>query len=119
MKWFERLKIARKARKLSLTAFALKVGVAIPTASEWESGKVSTLKSSNMEKVCEVLNITPAWLNGKGSIEELASPSRKQVLIADAMKLLDEMNENQLENAVLILSSVIRMANGDTKSSAH
>lgn len=64
--WKQRLKSARVEKGLNKTEFAKAVGVSNPTVTDWEKsvgdGGIKELSGLNLTKVCQVLNIEPAWL---------------------------------------------------------
>ena len=46
-------------RKISLNELAQKVGIANVNLSNIKTGKVSAIRFSTLDKICEVLNCTP------------------------------------------------------------
>ena len=60
------IKIKQKRKSLSLTQLELadKVGLTESSISRYESGKISTMPTSTVNKICKVLNIEPAELLG-------------------------------------------------------
>ena len=60
------LKIKQKRKSLSLTQLELadKVGLTESSISRYESGKIATMPTSTINKICKVLNIEPAELLG-------------------------------------------------------
>ena len=59
-------KIKQKRKALSLTQLELadKVGLTESSISRYESGKIATMPTSTVNKICSVLNIEPAELLG-------------------------------------------------------
>jgi transcriptional regulator with XRE-family HTH domain len=60
------LKIKQKRKSLSLTQLELaeKVGLTESSISRYESGKIATMPTSTVNKICKVLNIKPSELLG-------------------------------------------------------
>lgn len=60
------LKIKQKRKSLNLTQLELseKVGLTESSISRYESGKIATMPTSTVNKICKVLNIEPAELLG-------------------------------------------------------
>lgn len=60
------LKIKEKRKALSLTQLELaeKVGLTESSISRYESGKITTMPTSTVNKICAVLNIKPSELLG-------------------------------------------------------
>lgn len=59
-------KIKEKRKSLSLTQLELaeKVGLTESSISRYESGKIATMPTSTINKICSVLNIEPGELLG-------------------------------------------------------
>lgn len=59
-------KIKQKRKSLNLTQLELadKVGLTESSISRYESGKIATMPTSTVNKICTVLNIEPAELLG-------------------------------------------------------
>ena len=66
--------------------FAEAVGVATNTISAVENGK-SFFKMENFQKVCDVLNITPAVLFNFGSMEKNSKIKYEKIIMAKVKKL--------------------------------
>lgn len=62
MTWHKRLTQAREAKNIKKSAFAKLVGVSAPTVTDWENGDTKMIEGSNLVKVCQALDISPAWL---------------------------------------------------------
>ena len=89
-------KIKQKRKSLNLTQLQLaeKVDLTESSISRYESGKISTMPTSTVNKICKVLNIEPAELLGITpensfeydlkdilySIEDLPSEYKKLIL---------------------------------------
>lgn len=67
MNWNSR--ITEKMTELGITKaeFSRRVGVSGPTVTEWENGKIKTIKGKNLVKAASVLRVSPEWLlTGRG-----------------------------------------------------
>lgn len=72
MTWHKRLTQAREAKNIKKSAFAKLVGVSAPTVTDWENGDTKMIEGSNLIKVCQVLDISPAWLlNDENHVDEV------------------------------------------------
>lgn len=58
----DRIKEAREGIRLKKSDFASLVGVAVPTATEWESGKVRSLSGEKLLAIVRVTGVNPEWL---------------------------------------------------------
>jgi transcriptional regulator with XRE-family HTH domain len=60
------MKIKEKRKTLNLTQLELaeKIGLTESSISRYESGKIATMPTSTVNKICEVLNIKPSELLG-------------------------------------------------------
>lgn len=90
------LKIKHKRKSLHLTQLELaeKVGLTESSISRYESGKIATMPTSTVNKICKVLNIEPSELLGLtpensfeydlkdilNSVEDLPSEIKKELL---------------------------------------
>lgn len=54
----------RTALEMTLTEFGKRVGVGTSTARKWETGYIKDMKSDKIQRVAEVLEISPAYLMG-------------------------------------------------------
>jgi len=69
----DRIRIARTEAGLSKAALAKAVGVSGPTVTDWESGKISQLRASNLLRLATVLQVSADWLeSGKGPMRPIA-----------------------------------------------
>lgn len=89
-------KIKQKRKALSLTQLELaeKVGLTESSISRYESGKIATMPTSTVNKICKVLHIEPAELLGitpetsfeydlkeiLGLVDDLPSECKKDIL---------------------------------------
>jgi transcriptional regulator with XRE-family HTH domain len=94
--WNKRITIARKAKDWTKSKFANEVGVSNPTVSDWESGEIKKLEGENLLKICEVLQISPRWLQfGEGNMCEFHYDSKIQSVLR-AMEILPEYKKDIL-----------------------
>ena len=62
MNWNKRLTEARIAQGLGKSELAREIGVSAATLTNWENGKVESIKGENLMKVCVALNCSESWL---------------------------------------------------------
>ena len=98
------LKIKQKRKSLSLTQLQLaeKVGLTESSISRYEGGKISTMPTSTINKICKVLNLEPAELLGitpENSFEYDLKEILKEVdnLPIEAKKELLELFKQQIK----------------------
>ena len=60
----QKIKQKRKALNLTQLQLAEKVGLTESSISRYESGKIATMPTSTINKICSVLNIEPSELLG-------------------------------------------------------
>ena len=60
----KKLKARRKALNLTQSALAEKVGLTESSISRYEAGRISTMPTSTVKRICEVLHIEPSELLG-------------------------------------------------------
>jgi phage repressor protein C with HTH and peptisase S24 domain len=66
----QRIKSARKAKKMTQEQLGLKVGVKKASVSQWENGLTKQLIGENLLKTAKALGVTPQWLT-TGEVETL------------------------------------------------
>ena len=101
----QRLKEARKARKISQDALAEKLGVSRGVITNIEHDKVEEPQALVLSAICQVLNINRQWLlDGTGSMEpkQPAGPSAK--ILSELYSYARELSEEEL----LFVLSVIK-----------
>lgn len=59
-----KIKQKRKALNLTQSALAEKVGLTESSISRYEAGKIATMPTSTVNRICDVLHIAPAELLG-------------------------------------------------------
>ncbi len=106
MKWNQRLTQAREAKKLSKSALGRLLKISAPTITHWESGEIEHIKAENLMKLCEVLDVTEAWLmNGEGA------PRQRTRTFAGALSLKAETDEEmELLTSFRLANSIERNA---------
>lgn len=60
----EKIKSKRKALNLTQLELAEKIGLTESSISRYESGKIATMPTSTVNKICDVLGIEPSELLG-------------------------------------------------------
>lgn len=97
------LKIKQKRKALNLTQLQLaeKVGLTESSISRYESGKIATMPTSTINKICKVLHIAPAELLGLNSDNSFEYDLKEVIssmegLPAEAKKELLELFKNQI-----------------------
>jgi phage repressor protein C with HTH and peptisase S24 domain len=73
MNWHTRITQARTAKKLKKSELAKLIGVSAATITMWESGQTKRIAGQNLMKVCDVLEISPAWLLDEFGFGEAAA----------------------------------------------
>ena len=90
----EKIKSKRKSLNLTQLELAEKIGLTESSISRYESGKIATMPTSTVNKICGVLNIQPSELLGLtpensfeydlkdilSSVEDLPSEVKKELL---------------------------------------
>ncbi|MEW8194754.1 MAG: helix-turn-helix transcriptional regulator [Candidatus Thiodiazotropha sp.] len=61
-KFGQRITEARKAEEMSKTELADAIGVSTATTTDWEKGKIKSLKAENLMNLSRILRVTPEWL---------------------------------------------------------
>ena len=64
MKMGDKIRCHRQNKHLTLDEVASKVGVSRQTMSRYETGVINNIPSDKLEKIAEVLDITPAYIMG-------------------------------------------------------
>lgn len=64
MKMGDKIRFHRQRKHLTLDEVASKVGVSRQTMSRYETGVINNIPSDKLEKIAEVLDITPAYIMG-------------------------------------------------------
>ena len=82
-------KIKHKRKSLNLTQYELadKVGLTESSISRYESGKIATMPTSTVNRICSVLNIEPAELLGITPENEFEYDLKDILTLADDLPL--------------------------------
>jgi transcriptional regulator with XRE-family HTH domain len=101
-----RIKSARKAAKITQEELGRAVGVSHAAVSLWESGSSKGLKSENLVKCANFLNVDIEWLvTGKGSPGDTPATYNKPVLVKDSEPTHFHIDYTLLEEALKQLDS--------------
>lgn len=110
MKWNDRLKEARIASGMSKSQFARAMGVSAPTVTEWENGKIQTLKAENLIKAGRLLGLKEGELHsGEPGARQLAVVPPGEV---DAQLIRQMLRDASAEVRML---TVYRLADADNR----
>ncbi len=92
--WNQRITKAREAKGWKKSELALSVGVSNATVSDWESGVIKKLEGGNLLKICDVLNISPRWLQfGEGEMVEQFNHPKIQSVLRAMLKLSEDKKD--------------------------
>ncbi|MBI2798946.1 MAG: helix-turn-helix transcriptional regulator [Gammaproteobacteria bacterium] len=113
--WGTRIKERREAKKMSLTDFAKKVRVSVPTASDWEKGVIKNIEGHNLVRVASVLDTSCTMIMaGRNSSKDqtvpkdlsedsqMALPKRTQQLVDAFHRLTPNVQKHLLEVALAL-----------------
>lgn len=87
----EKLKVLRKALKLTQTAFGERLGVSIDVIKNLEYNR-TTPNEIFINHMCEIYNVNKDWLNGSSNEMFIASYNDDVALVE---KMLKQYNPNQ------------------------
>lgn len=101
-RWNQRITLARSSLGMTKTEFWRALKVSSATATNWENGKVESIKGNNLVNVCRVLGVTEEWLlygqDVKLESQKQISQEGKQVL--EMMEKLDQRGREKILSAV-------------------
>lgn len=99
------LKIKQKRKSLSLTQLELaeKVGLTESSISRYESGKIATMPTSTVNKICKVLNIEPSELLG------LTPETSFEYDLKDILSSADDLPPNVKKDLLELLKQQINL----------
>lgn len=102
VRWNQRITQARSKLGMTKTEFWRALKVSSATATNWENGKVESIKGPNLVNVCRVLGVSEEWLlfgkdDNLESNQRLSSES-KQVL--EMMEKFDQRGREKILSAV-------------------
>lgn len=109
MNWNKRLAEARIERGLRKSELARMIGVSAATLTNWENGKVESIKGENLMKACAALNVTETWLM---SGTEDTSPDRILRLLPGAQRVVPTDDES--DDFVQVAKVKLRLSAGIT-----
>lgn len=92
----KKLKARRKALNLTQSALAEKVGLTESSISRYEAGRISTMPTSTVKRICEVLHIEPSELLGLTPEKSFEYDLKEILKMADALPPYVQSNLLQL-----------------------
>ena len=113
----ERIKLRRKELGYSLQEAGDRVGSTASTFRKWEAGEIANMGVDKVKKVAKALDVTPAYLMGweekntpntETSVEGIDLTQSEEEII----KLLRQMDKEQIIQAILALQKIISDQNG-------
>lgn len=99
----KKLKARRKALNLTQSALAEKVGLTESSISRYEAGRISTMPTSTVKRICEVLHIEPSELLG------LTPETSFEYDLKEILKMADDMPPYVKSNLLLLLKQQINV----------
>lgn len=99
----KKLKSRRKALNLTQSALAEKVGLTESSISRYEAGRISTMPTSTVKRICEVLNIEPSELLG------LTPENSFEYDLKEILKMADDLPPYVKSNLLQLLKQQIRV----------
>jgi transcriptional regulator with XRE-family HTH domain len=99
----KKLKSRRKALNLTQSALAEKVGLTESSISRYEAGKIATMPTSTVKRICEVLHIEPSELLGL-TPEKSFEYDLKEILTS-----VDDLPDYVKANILKLLKQEIKM----------
>lgn len=101
MKWNERITIARKRKGLTKTDFWRAIKISSATATNWENGKVLSIKGENLMNACRVLGVSEEWLlYGKEKLKvDVSTFTHEMLSILELMRPLDHRGQIKILSA--------------------
>ena len=81
MEMNEKIKAKREALSLTLQEIGNYLGVSKATVQRYESGEIKNLKLETIEKLAQILNISPAYLMGWEE-KEVKRPNKLETIAA-------------------------------------
>ncbi|WP_273478515.1 helix-turn-helix transcriptional regulator [Ignavigranum ruoffiae] len=95
MSFQNRLKSARESKNMTLKELAKKIGKTEATVQRYESGEIKNLKNDIVEKMAEVLEVSPAYLMGWSDGPKYSSDQLRVAAHID-----DDVTEDQMQNII-------------------
>ena len=113
----KRIKLKRLENQMTLLEVADLIGVKEATVQRYESGEIKNLKQRTIARLAEIFHTTPAYLMGweekntpntETSVEGIDLTQSEEEII----KLLRQMDKEQIIQAILALQKIISDQNG-------
>ena len=102
----ERIKLKRLENQMTLLEVADLIGVKEATVQRYESGEIKNLKQRTIARLAEIFHTTPAYT--ETSVEGIDLTQSEEEII----KLLRQMDKEQIIQAILALQKIISDQNG-------
>ena len=99
----KKLKARRKALNLTQSALAEKVGLTESSISRYEAGRISTMPTSTIKRICEVLHIEPSELLG------LTPEKSFEYDLKEVLKMADDLPPYVKSNLLQLLKQQIKV----------
>lgn len=99
----KKLKARRKALNLTQSALAEKVGLTESSISRYEAGRISTMPTSTVKRICEVLHIEPSELLG------LTPEKSFEYDLKEILKMADDLPPYVKSNLLQLLKQQIKV----------
>ena len=99
----KKLKSRRKALNLTQSALAEQVGLTESSISRYEAGRISTMPTSTVKRICEVLHIEPSELLG------LTPEKSFEYDIKEVLKMADDLPSYVKSNLLQLLKQQIKV----------
>ena len=92
----QRLKDARKSRKMSQIALAEKIGTSRGVITNIEHDKVTEPQAVVVKAICEALNISSEWLTtGNGSMDSSTQNTERTDIVAEINTCVQGLSANE------------------------
>lgn len=99
----KKLKARRKSLNLTQSALAEMVGLTESSISRYEAGRISTMPTSTVKRICEVLHIEPSELLG------LTPEKSFEYDLKEILKMADDLPPYVKSNLLQLLKQQIRV----------
>lgn len=99
----KKLKSRRKALNFTQSALAEKVGLTESSISRYEAGRISTMPTSTVKRICEVLHIEPSELLG------LTPENSFEYDLKEVLKMADDLPPYVKSNLLQLLKQQIKV----------
>lgn len=99
----KKLKSRRKSLNLTQSALAEMVGLTESSISRYEAGKIATMPTSTVKRICKVLHIEPSELLG------LTPENSFEYDLKEILKMADDLPPYVKSNLLLLLKQQIKI----------